>query len=67
MNDRARFDVRICATAQHRAMLDQVLECFRIRPDYDLDVMRPGQTLSETTSRILAALDPILAAERFRI
>jgi len=59
-----RFDVRICVTAQHRAMLDQVLEVFRIEPDYDLNAMRPGQTLTSTTSLILAALEPILAADR---
>ncbi len=55
----------VCVTAQHRAMLDQVLECFELQPDYDLNLMTPGQTLAQTTSRVLAALDPILAAEKF--
>ena len=50
-------------TAQHRGLLDQTLQAFAIAPDYDLDVMRPGQTLAESTSRIVAALDPILAKE----
>jgi len=57
------LDVRVCVTAQHRGMLDQVLECFDVRPDCDLDLMRPGQTLSETTARILSALDPVLLRE----
>jgi UDP-N-acetylglucosamine 2-epimerase (non-hydrolysing) len=54
---------RVCVTAQHREMLDQVLECFEVRPDWDLDLMTPGQTLAATTARILSALDPILARE----
>jgi len=56
--------VRVCATAQHRAMLDQVLHLFRIDPDYDLNIMAPGQSLFQSTSRMLAALEPVLAAER---
>jgi UDP-N-acetylglucosamine 2-epimerase (non-hydrolysing) len=55
----------VCVTAQHRAMLDQVLECFEVHADFDLDLMTPGQTLSQTTARALAALDPILAAGNF--
>ncbi|MBN3804560.1 UDP-N-acetylglucosamine 2-epimerase (non-hydrolyzing) [Paraburkholderia sp. Ac-20336] len=54
------FDCRVCVTAQHRHMLDQVLELFEIVPDYDLDVMRPGQTLSELTGIILSKLGPVL-------
>jgi len=57
------LDVRVSVTAQHRAMLDQVLDCFEIRPDRDLDLMQPGQTLAETTARVLAALDPVLVEE----
>ena len=45
-------------------MLDQVLAAFRVTPDYDLDVMQPGQTLAQSTARILAQLEPVLAAER---
>lgn len=59
-----RFLVRVCVTAQHREMLDQVLHAFEIVPDYDLNVMLPGQTLFQSTSRILAALEPVLAAEQ---
>jgi UDP-N-acetylglucosamine 2-epimerase (non-hydrolysing) len=54
----------ICATAQHREMLDQVLNIFDIRPDYDLDVMLPGQTLSQLTANILTRLDQVVARER---
>lgn len=59
-----RYRVRVCVTAQHRGMLDQVLEAFRVVPHYDLNLMLPGQTLAQTTSRAVAALDPVLAAER---
>ena len=58
----SQFDVRVCVTAQHRAMLDQVLAAFEVTPDYDLDLMRPGQTLAQITARILAALEPVIHA-----
>jgi UDP-N-acetylglucosamine 2-epimerase (non-hydrolysing) len=54
-----RYLVKICVTAQHRHMLDQVLEAFEITPDFDLNVMAPDQTLSQSTSRIIAALEPV--------
>ncbi len=50
----------ICVTAQHREMLDQVLHVFDIRPDYDLNLMRPNQTLAELTAAVLTHLDPLL-------
>ena len=53
------FNVRVAVTAQHRQMLDQVLQVFRITPDYDLNLMLPGQTLATSTSRMLAALEPV--------
>ena len=59
------IELRVCVTAQHRSMLDQVLDCFQIRPDYDLDLMTPGQTLSGITARVLNALDPILVRDGF--
>jgi UDP-N-acetylglucosamine 2-epimerase (non-hydrolysing) len=59
-----KFDVKVCVTAQHRQMLDQVLETFQVTPDYDLDLMLPGQTLSQSTSRILTALEPVLRDEK---
>jgi UDP-N-acetylglucosamine 2-epimerase (non-hydrolysing) len=55
------FQVTVCVTAQHRAMLDQVLKVFGVIPDDDLDLMQPGQTLSQSTSRIIAALEPVIA------
>ncbi|HEY1240622.1 MAG TPA: UDP-N-acetylglucosamine 2-epimerase (non-hydrolyzing) [Bryobacteraceae bacterium] len=60
----ASFAVKVCVTAQHRAMLDQVLGIFGITPDYDLDLMMPGQTLSQTTARVLSAVEPVLEEER---
>jgi UDP-N-acetylglucosamine 2-epimerase (non-hydrolysing) len=59
-----KFDVRVCVTGQHRAMLDQVLAAFEVVPDYDLNLMLPGQTLFQSTSRILAALEPIFKSEK---
>ena len=59
-----RFDVRICVTAQHRALLDQVLEVFRVEPHYDLNAMRPGQTLTSATSLILSQLEPVLKSDQ---
>ena len=50
----------ICITAQHREMLDQVLDAFDISPDIDLDLMRPNQSLAELTARIFKNLDPVL-------
>lgn len=58
------FDARVCVTAQHREMLDQVLNLFSIVPDYDLNIMKPGQGLTEITCRILEGLKPVL--EEFR-
>jgi UDP-N-acetylglucosamine 2-epimerase (non-hydrolysing) len=54
----------VCVTAQHRQMLDQVLELFQIQPDYDLDLMRDNQSLAEISASIFTHLDPIL--ERFQ-
>lgn len=53
-------EAKVCVTAQHREMLDQVLNLFGIRPDIDLDLMRPNQSLAETTAAILTHLDPVL-------
>ncbi len=60
----SKFEVKVCVTAQHREMLDQVLEAFQVQPDHDLDLMLPGQTLYQSTSRILAGLEPILREEK---
>lgn len=58
------FLVQVCVTGQHRSMLDQVLQIFDVTPDYDLNVMQAGQTLTGLTSRILASLEPVLAESR---
>ncbi|WP_372836497.1 non-hydrolyzing UDP-N-acetylglucosamine 2-epimerase [Pontibacterium sp.] len=55
-----RFESAVCVTAQHRDMLDQVLALFKITPEFDLDIMKPGQNLNEVTSRILTGMKPIL-------
>lgn len=54
------FDSRVCVTAQHREMLDQVLDLFEIAPDYDLDIMKPGQSLTDVTCNVLQGLAPVL-------
>ncbi|YCH32616.1 UDP-N-acetylglucosamine 2-epimerase (non-hydrolyzing) [Erwinia sp. PK3-005] len=58
------FDARLCVTAQHREMLDQVLHLFALTPDYDLDIMRPEQGLTEITSRILEGLKGVFSSFR---
>lgn len=59
-----RIASSVCVTGQHRHMLDQVLDLFAICPDYDLDVMKPGQSLSGVASDILGSLDPVLVEAR---
>ena len=58
------FKVRLCVTAQHRQMLDEVLELFELRADHDLDVMTEGQSLNGLCSRLLERLDGVMAAEQ---
>lgn len=58
------FQSVICVTAQHRQMLDQVLELFDIKPDYDLNIMKPNQSLFELTSNVLLNLQPVLEKEK---
>jgi len=60
LSDDSRFDLKVCVTAQHRHMLDQVLELFKIKPDFDLNIMRSQQTLNEITSAVIIGLKPIL-------
>ncbi len=57
------IETRVCVTAQHRQMLDQVLDLFAITPDFDLDIMTPGQDLTDITAAILLALRGILTAD----
>ena len=58
-----KVDVKVCVTAQHRQMLDQVLELFEITPDYDLDIMEPGQDLFDVTSKVLLRIKKVLQCE----
>lgn len=58
------FDVMVCVTAQHRQMLDQVLDFFEITPDFDLDLMTPDQSLNALSSRIFLKMDEVLDAEK---
>ena len=55
------IDVRVCVTGQHREMLDQVLNLFEITPEYDLNIMKPGQDLTDVTTAILQGLKPVFA------
>lgn len=57
---RSNYETKICVTAQHREMLDQVLEFFEIKPDFDLDLMKPNQNLFSLTTDIISGLKPIL-------
>jgi len=57
------LDVKVCVTAQHREMLDQVLDLFEIKPDYDLNIMKPGQDLFDLTSNVLLGIKQILIEE----
>lgn len=57
----ASFETKVCVTGQHRQMLDQVLELFSLTPDYDLNLMKPGQTLSDITSGVLKGLEQVFA------
>ena len=56
LQDDKAFEARVCVTAQHREMLDQVLSLFDIKPDWDLDVMKQGQDLTDITSRVLRGM-----------
>ncbi|OTG93218.1 UDP-N-acetylglucosamine 2-epimerase (non-hydrolyzing) [Acinetobacter sp. ANC 4654] len=55
------FETKVCVTGQHRQMLDQVLELFQLAPDFDLNLMKPGQTLSDVTSGVLKGLEGVFA------
>jgi UDP-N-acetylglucosamine 2-epimerase (non-hydrolysing) len=61
LQNKSQFEVKVCVTAQHRQMLDQVLELFEITPDFDLDLMRPGQSLTQLTCNILQGMESVFA------
>ena len=63
LEGRKEIESVVCVTAQHREMLDQVLTVFDIKPDYDLNIMKQGQTLSEITSRVLLGLEEVIKKE----
>ncbi|MCQ2336043.1 MAG: UDP-N-acetylglucosamine 2-epimerase (non-hydrolyzing) [Paludibacteraceae bacterium] len=58
------FETKVCVTGQHREMLDQVLDLFEIKPDYDLNIMKPNQDLYDVTSRILLGMRDVLTQEQ---
>lgn len=60
LKNRKEIECIVCVTAQHRQMLDQVLKTFEIVPDYDLDIMKQGQTLSDITARVLKGLEEVI-------
>lgn len=64
LQSRPYIQTIVCVTAQHRQMLDQVLHAFEIVPDYDLDIMQRGQTLSDITTRVLNGLEDIMKSEK---
>ena len=64
LKKRQRFDVKVCLTGQHREMLDGVTELFGINADYDLEVMKKGQTLADMTARIIDGIEWVLEEEK---
>lgn len=60
LKSRKEIECIVCVTAQHREMLDQVIETFEIIPDYDLNIMKPGQTLAEITTKALIGLESVI-------
>ncbi|MDP4143442.1 MAG: UDP-N-acetylglucosamine 2-epimerase (non-hydrolyzing) [Bacillota bacterium] len=61
---REEFDAKVCVTAQHREMLDQVLELFKITPDFDLNIMKSKQTLTGITTKVLEGLEEVFETEK---
>tara|TARA_R110002153_G_scaffold46985_7_gene132821 strand:- start:705 stop:1829 length:1125 start_codon:yes stop_codon:yes gene_type:complete len=64
LKSRKELDVEVCVTAQHREMLDQVLDLFELKPDYDLDLMQPGQDLYDITTKALLGLKGVLETSK---
>ncbi len=64
LETRKTFKSIVCVTAQHRAMLDQVLDIFKITPDYDLNIMQPNQTLSHITAKVMEGIEEIIVKEK---
>jgi len=64
LESREGIESVVCVTAQHRDMLDQVLEIFKIKPDYDLNIMKPGQTLTHITAEVLRGIEEVIIKEK---
>lgn len=64
LQDHPQCESIVCVTGQHREMLDQVLKIFQVRPDFDLEIMEPNQTLSTITTKILERIEPIFKVEK---
>jgi len=64
LKNSGKFKVVVCVSAQHRQMLDSVLEVFEIQPDYDLNIMKPGQDLFDITTEVLLKIKPVLLQEK---
>ena len=64
LNEDPEIESVLCVTAQHRQMLDQVLDLFELTPDYDLNIMKPNQTISMITANVLTGLEPVLQKEK---
>ena len=64
LEQREDIDSVVCVSAQHRDMLDQVLEVFKITPDYDLNIMKPGQTLTHITAEVLKGFEDVVTKEK---
>lgn len=62
LKSKSKIESKVCVTAQHRQMLDQVLQLFDIKPDYDLNLMRPGQNLTDITSKVLIGMSDVFRA-----
>jgi UDP-N-acetylglucosamine 2-epimerase (non-hydrolysing) len=60
LKSRGAFDVRVCVTGQHREMLDQALDCFEVKPDFDFTIMEEGQTLFDITGKVMLGMKPVL-------
>ena len=60
LQGRNEIETFVCVTAQHRQMLDQVLNIFQIKPDFDLNIMKQGQTLSDITTRVMLGIENIM-------
>ena len=64
LESREGIEPVVCVTAQHRGLLDQVLEVFKIKPDYDLNIMKPGQTLTHITAEVLKGIEEVIIKEK---